>query len=315
MLQLQPPDFVAARRWIETNGRPLEQTLCNWFFDNGPSQAVIDALAAFQNTDGGFGSRLEPDHTDDASTVLNTSIALAIHRRLKTPSDHPQIIRAVSYLESTYDSTRRAWPIRLPAKPDSVGPPWFAADSLDALMASFRGCHFNPTAEIIGYLYDHLAHEIPAWLEIARDELIVRLMEPAAEPTQHDLMCTAHLLQSTALSSAVYHRVLDSIEQRLSIEIESDPAQWTGYAFRPTLIIDEPQHPLAGCVPRALLDADLDFEINRQADDGGWHPFWDWGDPASPDWQPAEQAWTSILTERTLRVLANFGRFPEQSIV
>lgn len=308
MKKLSRQSFAAARRWLDEHGRPLEQALCAMAFDDGSADAVAQALSAYQNADGGYGDCLEPDHTDNASTALNTSVALAIHRRLNTPSNHPQITRALAYLESTYDPRHRVWPIRQPIQPGDQGPPWFAADSLDALMANFHGCRVNPTAEIVGYLLDHTGPDIPDWLEQATDHVMRYLLDPDAELPQHDLMCATHLLQSPGLASELHQRLMERLQIALPNTIESDTGQWSGYAFRPTIVIDAPMHPLASCIPQDLLAADLDFEIDRVSEDGAWHPFWDWGGTASPAWQEAERAWSSILTERTLRLLAGFQR-------
>ncbi|WP_432799150.1 hypothetical protein [Poriferisphaera sp. WC338] len=308
MKKLSRQSFAAARLWLDKNGRPLEQVLCAMFFDNGPSDAVVEALSMFQNTDGGYGHCLEPDHTNNASTVLNTSAALAIHCRINTPSTHPQITKAKSYLESCFDRDHKVWPIRFPIGPGTEGPPWFAAESLEALMANFGGCRVNPTAEIIGYLYNYSDTGVADWLDQARDHLMQWLLDPNVSLSQHELMCTAHLLQSPALPDDLHQRLLERIQAALPMEIESDIGKWGGYAFRPTIVIDEPEHLLADCISQELLFADLDFEIDRISDDGAWHPYWDWGEPTSSAWQEAECAWSSILTERTLRVLANFGR-------
>ena len=281
--------------------------MCAVYFDDGSPDAAVEALSAYQNADGGYGHRLEPDHTDDASTVLNTSVALSIHRRLGTPSDDPQVRQAVAYLVSCYDGGRGVWPIRLPIRPGDEGPPWFAAESMEALMASFGGCRVNPSAEVVGYLLDHSVEGDFDGLPRALDHATQALLGSDAALSPHDLMCAAELLRTAALPGELRQELREKLVVALPATIESDPNQWQGYAFRPTQVIDGPTHPLAGCVPDVLLAADLEFEIDRLGDDGAWHPFWDWG-KASSAWWEAERAWSSILTERTLRVLGNFGR-------
>ena len=307
MKKLTQQSFNAARNWLADHGRPLEQALCAVFFDQGSPGAVVDALSVYQNADGGYGHQLEPDHTNDGSTVLNTSVALAIHRRLGTPSDHPQITEAVAYLASCYDHSQKVWPIRPPVTPGDEGPPWFAAESMEALMASFGGCRVNPSAEVVGYLLDHSVEGEFDGLRQATDHVMQAVLDSDVSLNPHDLMCAAELLRTSGLPDGLCQRLYEKLIVALPAAVESDPTKWQGYAFRPTQVIDGPTHPLAGCVPEALLAADLEFEIDRLADDGAWHPFWDWG-KASSGWREAERAWTSILTERTLRVLANFGR-------
>ena len=307
MKQLTKQSFEAARTWLKNNGRPLEQAQFALSFEGGSADAVIDALSAFQNADGGYGHCLEPDHANNESTVLNTSVALAIHRRLRTPSDHPQVVEAMGYLMTNYDHSRQIWPMRPPVEPGMPGPPWFIAETMEALRDSFGGFRINPTAEIVGYLHDHAAVASPDWLPQATDRVMQALLDQSEQLSHHDLICGAQLLQSHALPAESRLGLKQRLDVALPAAIEPDTSKWHSYVFRPTLIIDEPSHPLMDCVDQDVMDADLAFEIDRVSDDGAWHPFWNWG-PDTPAWRQAEHAWSSVVTERTLRVLEAFGR-------
>ena len=61
MIKLATESFERARRFLKTEARSLERTLFERHFEAGPAGAVLAALAAFQNDDGGFGRALEPD--------------------------------------------------------------------------------------------------------------------------------------------------------------------------------------------------------------------------------------------------------------
>ncbi|MEQ6377746.1 hypothetical protein RZN22_17495 [Bacillaceae bacterium S4-13-58] len=56
--------------WIIQNGRELEQALVKYSFMNGQENEVINALAKFQNEDGGFGHGLESDIQMPASSPI-----------------------------------------------------------------------------------------------------------------------------------------------------------------------------------------------------------------------------------------------------
>ena len=313
MVRLTSQSYEAARDWLGRHGRPLEQAMLAHTFDGAGHDAVYDALGAYQNADGGFGRRLEADHTDDRSTVLNTTLALEIHRRLGTPDDHPQIVKAVGYLLDQYNADRRVWPIRWPGEPGEPGEPgadgplWFKAESPEALAAAFGGYKLNPTAEVIGYLHDYAAHVPAGFLREITQSAVANTLAGDSDLEHHGLMCAARLLQSPSLPEAERGVLQDRLSSAFVDAVETDTNKWSGYVLRPTQIVDTPDHPLAGCLPAGLLDADLEYETQRQADDGAWHPFWNWGSD-SPAWREAEQAWCSFLTERTLRLLAAFGR-------
>lgn len=309
MKQLSKQSFEAAQHWLIEQGRTLEHTLFSWRFEGGSVESVLEALAAYQNTDGGYGHRLEPDHTDDGSTVLNTTIALGLHRLLGTASGHEQIEGAIAYLLNQYRPEDKAWLIRSPVLPGADGPPWFMAESEHALMTAFGGCRINPSAEVLGYLFEHAVHVPAAMLESLVEEVGEAVLPESVELGHHDLMCAAQLLGAKGLSEVLKSKLRDKLMVAMPEGIETDPEKWGGYVLRPTQIIDGPDHVLATSVPQSAIDADLDFEAGRQNEDGAWLPFWGWSE-SSEGWPAAERAWKSVLTERTLRVLGNLGRVP-----
>lgn len=55
------PTFEKARSFIYHNARPLDIARWQYHFEGGSNEAVLTALAAYQNEDGGFGHALEAD--------------------------------------------------------------------------------------------------------------------------------------------------------------------------------------------------------------------------------------------------------------
>lgn len=76
------------RRWLQCNARPLEWALYLQKFENGSVEAVLDALAAYQNPDGGFGYALEPDDWNQNSTLNATVYAMQLMMGIGV-SHHP----------------------------------------------------------------------------------------------------------------------------------------------------------------------------------------------------------------------------------
>ena len=58
------------------NARLLERSLFAHLFGRGSSQAILSALRAYRNLDGGFGHALEPDVRAPDSMPLHTELAL-----------------------------------------------------------------------------------------------------------------------------------------------------------------------------------------------------------------------------------------------
>ena len=65
-----------AEDFIWRNARLLERSLFAHLFGRGSSQAILSALRAYRNLDGGFGHALEPDVRAPDSMPLHTELAL-----------------------------------------------------------------------------------------------------------------------------------------------------------------------------------------------------------------------------------------------
>ncbi len=307
---LSATGFEKARMFLLTQARPLERALYRHEFEGTAVEEVAEALAPYQNDNGGFGNALEPDSYLMVSSVLDTTIALAIHQRIQTPADHPQIVSAVQYLLETYRPDQGIWPIRSEASPDSPGGPWWQADDLDALITSFRGCRFNPTAEVVGYLHTYKQHVPSDFLAMATDRFREHCRTHVSQASMHDLRCLRCLLDSPAFRDQPHlQRELSGQVNTMQVQsIESDPSRWNSYCDRPFEVIDSPDHALVPPLGNELVNLGIAFQIQSQQEDGSWAVFWDWGGRFVEQWEQAQLAWKGVLTERTLRVLKAFGR-------
>ncbi|MBI4926641.1 MAG: hypothetical protein HY835_02670, partial [Anaerolineae bacterium] len=63
--------FSRAADFIWKNARLLDRRLFAFDFLDGSAEAVVSALAAYQNADGGFGNALEPDKRTPYSTPVD----------------------------------------------------------------------------------------------------------------------------------------------------------------------------------------------------------------------------------------------------
>ena len=108
-LTLSTDAFRKASNFMKVIARPLERALFAHEFEDGPEQAVIDALAEFQNDDGGFGHGIEPDIWMPESSPLSTTVALQHLSALALPADHRLVSGAIAYLIDSYDAERAGW--------------------------------------------------------------------------------------------------------------------------------------------------------------------------------------------------------------
>lgn len=63
--------FEKTRMFVYRNSRPLDIARWQYHFEDGSKEAVLTALAPYQNEDGGFGHALEPDSWNPNSTPRN----------------------------------------------------------------------------------------------------------------------------------------------------------------------------------------------------------------------------------------------------
>jgi hypothetical protein len=76
MRDLSKQQFKIIKEFIFKNSRLLERKLFHYFFEAGNKEEIIKALAAYQNTDGGFGNGIEPDLLCPYSTAIGAETAM-----------------------------------------------------------------------------------------------------------------------------------------------------------------------------------------------------------------------------------------------
>ena len=295
---------AAARAFIFRQARPLEQALYAFHFEEGSVDAVLDALAAFQNADGGFGHGLEPDLQLADSSAIVTTVGLQHLRDLKADADNPLVQRAIAYLLTTYDPSIQTWQI-IPANVDDAPHvPWWAYD--DELAQRWHGFLANPRAEIVGYLYEY-AELVPPELLAELGEAVVTHLVANPQPDMHDLLCYVRLVETDALPDGLRGRMLPLLSAAVDATVARDASAWAEYGLQPLTVVSSPESPFAGLLADAL-PANLDYAVQQQGDDGAWAPNWSWFGSYDEAWPAAQQAWKGVLTVKTLRQLHAFGR-------
>lgn len=305
MRRLVTDRYLRARAFLLDHARPLERAAFEHDFEGAPAWPVFDALARYQNPDGGFGHGLEPDARTGASGALATSVALHRLVEVRAPADHPMVRGAVAYLEATLDPRSRTWRIVPEATADAPHAPWWAQAGLHE---RFDGFELNPKADLVAHLFalgavDH------AWLDGLADD-VVRAVEAraAAGLEMHDLIGVAKLLDAPLLAPGARGRLRQLLVPLVEGAVGRTPEAWAGYGLRPLALAPHPDAALAGPLAGAV-QAELDFVIERQADDGAWWPEWSWGDGAdAAAWAVARTEWAGMRTLDALRQLRAYGR-------
>jgi hypothetical protein len=296
-------DATQARTFVYANGRLLEQRVWASLFEGGDTAAVVRAVVAYQNEDGGFGHGLEPDKRAPASQPLDVEIALerlvtvgaTVGDSAGTSSGTPVddvVARACDFLASVSDSAG-AVPVLLPS---IAGYPrashWAETDDYPPGL--------NPTAGIAGHL--HALGASHSWLDAA-SEWCFSVLEADGMPGEaHALLCVADFVEhapdrerAIALGDAVAKQLpTSSYFQEMP-----DPENYgvTPLEFAPT-----PANPARAWFDDLAIDAHLDALERDQQDDGGWPIRWDAPSDAS------RCDWRAVRTLQAVRVLDAYGR-------
>lgn len=292
------------KEWIQENGRPLEKALIKFHFDDESPQVVISALKAFQNEDGGFGNAMEPDLRTPASSILGTSIAFQVLRSLRTEAGDSDFAKsAIQFILKNYNEADQSWRIIPKEAENSPHAPWWNQTGRED---NFHGFHFNPAAEILGYLYD-CKDLVPAEIISLLSTRVLTELKNLNVIEMHDFLCCKRLYESKNLTDTFKHEIESELIRLLDSCIVKDSSKWGGYGLRPLQVADSPDSVFFNKLQKSV-EENLDYEIDTQESSGVWFPTWSWGDNFPNEWNQAKNEWTGIITLDKLNLLRKFGR-------
>jgi hypothetical protein len=298
-MKLTRRGFEQAREFIRTYARPLDLRLFEYYFEHGPAEAVLAALADYQNADGGFGHGIEPDFRLGASSPMATSVALQYAVAVNTGADHPLVVRALRYLVATYDQVDDYWPATYPNVNTEPHAPWWRVRELRPPEGSDWA---NPSAELLGYLYCYaqwVSNELLRTITY-RARKVLACEETIGGLYRYNILCwqRAAPYLPTAFKNEVEHKIRATFARY--------PLTDENYAeVRVVWLAPSPDSILARFLPEVVARS-LEREIARPGEDGGWWPGWQWGQYEDV-WEIAKREWAGKITVETLHVLRNYG--------
>jgi len=282
--------LAKAADFIWCNARLLERQLFAYDFMGGSKQAVVEALIAYRNEDGGFGNALEPDKRTPASQPVDQEWALRVLDYIGA-FDPLTEYRVCDFLH-TITTPEGGVPFTLPTANDYPRMPWWTGE--DNAPAAL-----NPTASITGYLLKHgVSHP---WVERATEFCWTAIA--ASEIREfHDLIPEILFLENAPdrdRAEAELARVARRISEPGMVEM--DPHA-TGYVHMPLEWAPTPQSFCAPLFSDQTIDTHLEALAARQQPDGGWPLTWE---PLS---EGATMEWRSYVTLEVLKTLKAYGR-------
>ena len=277
-----------ATEYIWRNARLLERSMFAHEFLGGPPGAVINALMAYRNTDGGFGNALEPDVRAPGSMPLHCEQALCVLREAEIRD--PELARGVcDYLSSVAEPNGRVAIVTEELRLFPRAAHWTGSFGLDSP---------NPTAGLVGLLrFQAIEHR---WLTDATrwcEQRFERALEDA-----HEAVCAMRFFEHAndrkrAQETAV--TIASSVGRARCFR--ADPYS-SEYGITPLQLCPAPDSIARPAFPDVVLKAHLDALAARQQDDGGWPITWS---PPSP---AAACEWRGRLTYEALKCLRSWAR-------
>jgi hypothetical protein len=284
------PDLDLAIDFLWKNARLIDRLRFAHLFQSGPRQAVLTALSAYQNGDGGFGHGLEPDLRGPLSQPVPVWSAFCILDEIEG-FDSAMVAPALDYLTSI-TTEEGGVPFVLPSAKQYPHAFWWEGEENPKAA-------LNPTAGLVGFLHKHqVAHP---WLTKATEFSWAKI-EAATKTEPYEMVNILSFLEfvpDQERAQLAFHKLQEIMAA--NDFISPDPAAegdfHSPFNFAPT----------PGSLGRKLFDDDLidrhlEALIHKQQPDGGWNVDF-------PIWTPITGfEWRGFYTIEVLKTLRAYGR-------
>jgi hypothetical protein len=283
--------FERAQDFIWKNARLIDRQLFAFSFLGGSREAVVAALSAYQNADGGFGNALEPDKRCPESQPVDVQMALEILDKvgaLTDPRIQQELILPVCDFLSAIAPVEGGVPFALPAVNHYPHAPWWQTPENPPAA-------INPTAAIVGML---LKSGVTHPFVQQGTRYCWENIEASQSTAYHDVMPMVEFLEN-APDRERAGRELARIEERIRQPgvIAYDPAA-SGYVQFPLDWAPAPQSALRGMFTDQVIADQLAFLAAKQLPDGGWPITWE---PVSSFVALEWRGWVTVMALRTLQ--------------
>jgi len=284
--------FSKARSFIYRNARPIDMARFQYHFEGGSQNAVLTALAAYQNEDGGFGHALEPDAWNPNSAPIQTWAATEILREIDfTDSTHPLITGILRYLESGSHFDGHFWACTVGGNNDYPHAPWWHTESDSA-------CHndYNPTACLAVFIIRFAGKGSETYrlgYGIAK-EAFTAYMGQEMLSDMHTAGCFVRLLQYWEEAgekglfdiAALKYKLIGQVKH----SITHNTAEWkTGYVCKPSQFFHS-RDSIFYAGNKEIAEYECGHIVSTQLDDGSWHIPWGW-EYYPEEWAVAKNWW------------------------
>lgn len=258
------------------------------------TEAVVAALRAYRNTDGGFGHALEPDVRAPDSEPTSTLHALSVLAEIGALED-PMAVDAAAWIERVANPDGGV-PFVLPTAAAYPGAPW--------MVPSEDGSHL--TFALAAVLLE--AEIDAAWLDRGREWCWSKLESPD-ELSAYSIKFSLEFLDRVEDSERA-ETMIEGMRGLLDADGSVRVAGGTDdERLTPLTLSERPDARSRALFTPSQIEAGLDQLELGQQDDGGW--TFDW-----LAWSPGQSIeWRGALTVRALSTLIGHGRIEAHSAI
>ena len=286
-------DLSAAQAFMASHARVLDRRRLELLLDGGDPAAVLAALEAYRNPDGGYSWGLEPDLRATESQIGGAYHAFEVFADV-APATSPRALELCDWLESVA-LPDGGLPFGLPvSNPAGSAPFWANADpTVSSLQLS---------AFVTGTAHRVAAHDpvvaAHPWLARATDYCLAAIDALDGAPFAIELAAAVMFLDAVhdvrPEAVALLERLGEHIPDDGLVPVTQGAA---GETMRALDFAPYPDRPARALLRQEAIDADLRRLADGQQDDGGWRVDFQSYSPA------AELEWRGYMTVRAVAIL------------
>jgi len=286
-------DLSAARSFMAGHARVLDRRRLELLLDGGDPAAVLAALDAYRNADGGYSWGLEPDLRAPESQIGGAYHAFEVFADV-APATTPRALELCDWLASVA-LTDGGLPFGVPmADPAATAPFWAQADptASSLQLSAFVTCNAQRVAA-----HDEAVASHP-WLAAATDYCLAALDAIDDTPFAIELAASIRFLDAVHDARPEAAGLLERLGAYIPADGLVPVTQGAeGEAMRALDFAPYPDSPARTLFGQETVDADLRRLAGEQQDDGGWHVDFQNYSPA------AELEWRGYMTVRAVSIL------------
>ncbi len=300
--------FDKARGFIYRNARPIDLARWRFFFEEGSGEDVLKYLAAYQNTDGGFGHALEADSFNPNSSPVQTWQATNIIREIGLGDPSNDIIKGIlKYLDSgaDFDEGHYQWLNCVPSNNDYPHAVWwgYAPNNED----DFR---YNPTASLAGFIIKFADKDSELYQKGIKAASMAYDYFKSNAPfkEEHITACFIDLYEYCEDAGADFIDISEFkslLIEQIGENICAEPERWEKeYVPRPSRFIKSTES-LCYDEFKESISAELEMLARTQLEDGSYPVTWNWFNDYK-EFPVSENFWKSSIIIDNMLLFKNF---------